>query len=112
MPTDNTTTSNKASVDALLVLADTYRLLHMDAEVDLPAAHRIWEQDQFVLRDGAAFYAAVEARLGDMLAEGVVQAAKKTGINVPVVVRMEGTNIEEGRRILAESGLDLDDGLD
>jgi succinyl-CoA synthetase beta subunit len=43
----------------------------------------------------------------DVLAEGVVQAAKKTGINVPVVVRMEGTNIEEGRRILAESGLDL-----
>jgi len=43
----------------------------------------------------------------DVLAEGVVQAARKTGINVPVVVRMEGTNIEEGRRILAESGLDL-----
>ncbi len=43
----------------------------------------------------------------DVLAEGVVQAARKTGINVPVVVRMEGTNVEEGRRILAESGLDL-----
>ncbi len=43
----------------------------------------------------------------DILAEGVVQAAKKVGINVPVVVRMEGTNVEEGRRILAESGLDL-----
>ena len=43
----------------------------------------------------------------DVLAEGVVQAARKTGINVPVVIRMEGTNIDEGRRILAESGLDL-----
>jgi succinyl-CoA synthetase beta subunit len=43
----------------------------------------------------------------DVLAEGVVQAAQKTGINVPVVIRMEGTNIEEGRRILAESGLQL-----
>ena len=43
----------------------------------------------------------------DVLAEGVVQAAKKTGIDVPVVVRMEGTNIDEGRRILAESGLKL-----
>jgi succinyl-CoA synthetase beta subunit len=43
----------------------------------------------------------------DVLAEGVVKAAKKTNINVPVVVRMEGTNIEEGRRILAESGLKL-----
>jgi len=43
----------------------------------------------------------------DVLADGVVQAAQKTGINVPVVVRMEGTNIEEGRRILAASGLEL-----
>jgi succinyl-CoA synthetase beta subunit len=43
----------------------------------------------------------------DVLAEGVVDAAKKIGINVPVVVRMEGTNVEEGRRILSESGLSL-----
>jgi succinyl-CoA synthetase beta subunit len=43
----------------------------------------------------------------DVLAEGVVEAAKKTGIKVPVVVRMEGTNVEEGRRILKESGLSL-----
>ncbi|MFW6080969.1 MAG: succinate--CoA ligase subunit beta, partial [Desulfosalsimonas sp.] len=43
----------------------------------------------------------------DVLAKGVVEAAKNTQINVPLVVRMEGTNVEEGRRILAESGLDL-----
>ena len=43
----------------------------------------------------------------DVLAQGVVEAARKTGIGVPVVVRMEGTNVEEGRRILKESGLDL-----
>jgi len=43
----------------------------------------------------------------DVLAEGVVEAAKKTGLSVPVVVRMEGTNVEEGRKILAESGLNL-----
>jgi succinyl-CoA synthetase beta subunit len=43
----------------------------------------------------------------DVLAKGVVNAAKKTGIDVPVVVRMEGTNVKEGRRILAESGLNL-----
>ena len=43
----------------------------------------------------------------DVLAEGVVQAAQKTGISVPVVIRMEGTNVEEGRRILAKSGLNL-----
>ena len=43
----------------------------------------------------------------DVLSTGVVEAAKKIGIKVPVVVRMEGTNVEEGRRILAESGLNL-----
>jgi succinyl-CoA synthetase beta subunit len=42
-----------------------------------------------------------------VLAEGVVHAAEKTGINVPVVIRMEGTNVEQGRKILAESGLNL-----
>ncbi len=48
----------------------------------------------------------------DVLAEGVVQAAKKTGISVPVVVRMEGTNVEEGRKILADSGLNLTTAVD
>lgn len=43
----------------------------------------------------------------DVLAQGVVQAASKVGLNVPVVVRMEGTNVEQGRKILADSGLDL-----
>jgi succinyl-CoA synthetase beta subunit len=43
----------------------------------------------------------------DVLAQGVVQAAEKVKLSVPVVVRMEGTNVEEGRRILAESGLEL-----
>jgi succinyl-CoA synthetase beta subunit len=43
----------------------------------------------------------------DVLAEGVVQAARKTGINVPVVIRLQGTNVEKGREILAASGLNL-----
>lgn len=43
----------------------------------------------------------------DVLAEGVVEAAKKAGINVPVIIRMEGTNVEEGRKILSESELNL-----
>ena len=43
----------------------------------------------------------------DVLAEGVVQAARKTSIPVPVVIRMEGTNVEQGRQILAKSGLNL-----
>lgn len=43
----------------------------------------------------------------DILANGVVKAAQKTGITIPVVIRMEGTNVDEGRKILAESGLNL-----
>jgi len=43
----------------------------------------------------------------DRLANGVVEAAKKVGINVPVVIRMEGTNVEQGREILEKSGLNL-----
>jgi succinyl-CoA synthetase beta subunit len=43
----------------------------------------------------------------DVLAQGIVQAAKTSHIAVPVVVRMEGTNVEQGRKILAASGLDL-----
>lgn len=43
----------------------------------------------------------------DVLAQGVVQAAEKIGLRIPVVVRMEGTNVEEGRKILRESGLNL-----
>jgi len=41
----------------------------------------------------------------DTLAKGVVEAARELEINVPMVIRLEGTNVEEGRRILAESGL-------
>ena len=43
----------------------------------------------------------------DLLAKGVVQAANKAGIKIPVVVRMEGTNVEDGRRVLSESGLNF-----
>ncbi len=43
----------------------------------------------------------------DVLAEGVVAAAKEVGLAVPLVVRMEGTNVEQGKKILAESGLDI-----
>jgi succinyl-CoA synthetase beta subunit len=43
----------------------------------------------------------------DVLAAGVAEAARKTGLSVPVVVRMEGTNADQGRCILNDSGLDL-----
>ncbi len=43
----------------------------------------------------------------DMLATGVVEAARKTNIQLPVVLRLEGTNVEEGKKILMESGLNF-----
>ncbi len=43
----------------------------------------------------------------DMLATGVVEAAKKTNIQLPVVLRLEGTNVQEGKKILMESGLNF-----
>ncbi|MDP4796335.1 MAG: ADP-forming succinate--CoA ligase subunit beta, partial [Rhodospirillales bacterium] len=41
----------------------------------------------------------------DVIADGVVAAAKEVNISVPLVVRLEGTNVEKGKQILAESGL-------
>jgi succinyl-CoA synthetase beta subunit len=43
----------------------------------------------------------------DTLAEGVVAAVRKLSVEVPVVVRMEGTNVDRGRQILQESGMDF-----
>lgn len=43
----------------------------------------------------------------DIIAEGVVEAAKQLGLDVPVVVRLEGTNVELGKQILKDSGLNL-----
>ena len=43
----------------------------------------------------------------DTLANGVVQAAKNIGIKLPVVLRLEGTNVEQGREILKNSGFNF-----
>jgi len=43
----------------------------------------------------------------DTLANGVVEAARKTNIKLPIVLRLEGTNVEQGRQILKESGLNF-----
>ena len=43
----------------------------------------------------------------DVIADGVVAAVKEVGLQVPLVVRLEGTNVEEGKKIINESGLDV-----
>jgi len=43
----------------------------------------------------------------DLIAQGIIDAVKETGVSAPVVVRLEGTNVEKGRNLLKESGLKI-----
>ena len=43
----------------------------------------------------------------DVIAEGIVAAAREVGMDMPLVVRLEGTNVDLGKQILARSGLSL-----
>ncbi len=43
----------------------------------------------------------------DMIAEGIIAAVKEVGVTIPVIARLEGTNVEKGRELLAESGLKI-----
>ena len=48
----------------------------------------------------------------DMIAEGIIAAVKEVGLTIPVIVRLEGTNVERGRELLAGSGLKITPALD
>ncbi|MEO8671028.1 MAG: ADP-forming succinate--CoA ligase subunit beta [Tahibacter sp.] len=48
----------------------------------------------------------------DMIAEGIIAAVKEVGVKIPVVVRLEGTNVEKGRELLAGSGLKITPAID
>jgi succinyl-CoA synthetase beta subunit len=43
----------------------------------------------------------------DVIAEGIVAATRTLGVKVPIVARLDGTNVEQGKRILSESGLKI-----
>jgi len=43
----------------------------------------------------------------DVIAGGIIEAAKEVGVNIPLVVRLEGTNVELGNRMLSGSGLSV-----
>ena len=72
---------------------------------------RVAKAMRLVLADGAAKVILVNIFAGinrcDWVAQGVVQAVQKLDLEVPLVVRLSGTLVEEGRKILADSGLDL-----
>ncbi len=48
----------------------------------------------------------------DLIAEGIIAAVKEVGVSVPVVVRLEGTNVDKGRQLLADSGLAITPAVD
>jgi succinyl-CoA synthetase beta subunit len=48
----------------------------------------------------------------DIIADGIIAAAREVHLNVPLVVRLEGTNVEKGKEILAGSGLPIVSGND
>jgi succinyl-CoA synthetase beta subunit len=48
----------------------------------------------------------------DLIAEGIISAVKEVGVSVPVVVRLEGTNVDKGRELLASSGLAIISAVD
>jgi succinyl-CoA synthetase beta subunit len=43
----------------------------------------------------------------DLIAEGIIAAVKEVGLSIPVVVRLQGTNVEAGRKMLADSGMNI-----
>ena len=82
-------------------------------------AEKVTAAFSIILRDPAVKAVLVNIFGGimkcDVIAEGVIQAARTVNLTVPVVVRLEGTNVELGKKMLDESGLELtsaDDMLD
>jgi succinyl-CoA synthetase beta subunit len=71
----------------------------------------VTEAFKILLSDGAVSAILINIFGGimkcDIIAEGVVAAAKELGVSVPLVVRLQGTNVEKGREILAKSGLKI-----
>ena len=72
---------------------------------------RVTEAFKIILRDANVEGILVNIFGGimrcDVIAEGVVSAAREVSLNVPLVVRLEGTNVDLGKKILAESGLPI-----
>jgi succinyl-CoA synthetase beta subunit len=74
-------------------------------------AERVAEAFKLILSDSKVKSILVNIFGGivrcDLIAEGIIQAAKEVGITLPVIVRLEGTNAELGRQLLQDSGMNL-----
>ncbi|MHC8440653.1 MAG: ADP-forming succinate--CoA ligase subunit beta [Candidatus Eutrophobiaceae bacterium] len=74
-------------------------------------AERVAEAFKLITRDDQVRAILVNIFGGivrcDLIAEGIIQAVSEVGVRLPVIVRLEGTNVAEGKQLLANSGLDL-----
>ncbi len=74
-------------------------------------AERVAEAFKIIVSDGKVRAILVNIFGGivrcDLIAEGIITAVREVGVSVPVVVRLEGTNVDEGKAMLADSGLDI-----
>lgn len=74
-------------------------------------AERVAEAFKLILSDSKVKSILVNIFGGivrcDLIAQGIIQAAKEVDLSLPVVVRLEGTNAEQGRNLLAESGMNI-----
>jgi len=74
-------------------------------------AERVAEAFKLILSDDKVKVVLVNIFGGivrcNLIADGIIQAVKEVGVQVPVVVRLEGTNADQGRQILKDSGLDI-----
>jgi len=79
-------------------------------------AERVAEAFKIILSDDKVKAVLVNIFGGivrcDLIAEGIINAVKEVGIKVPVVIRLEGTNAEQGLKLLDKSGLDLETASD
>ncbi len=74
-------------------------------------AERVAEAFKLILSDNKVSAILVNIFGGivrcDLIAEGIIRAVREVGVDLPVVVRLEGTNVEQGKAMLAESGLSI-----
>ncbi|MGB1110246.1 MAG: ADP-forming succinate--CoA ligase subunit beta [Gammaproteobacteria bacterium] len=74
-------------------------------------AERVAAAFKLILSDGKAKSILVNIFGGivrcDLIAEGIIKAIEEVHVNIPVVVRLEGTNVDKGKQMLAESGMDI-----
>ena len=79
-------------------------------------AEKVAEAFKIILSDGKVKAILVNIFGGivrcDLIAEGIIKAVKEVSVAIPVVVRLEGTNVEQGRKLLAESDLDVISAVD